>query len=377
MKQTENSRNEVVAKIIPSGYEKEYSKLDVDWNSIDKVTQTRGYEVYKDLKIDEQIKFCLFIKKILIIGRDIEIKADNDEIKNFITENIESLEPSFFTTMWNIATAVDYGFSVSEILWDRKKDGKIWLKGLKTIPPWTVEFEYNEFGHLTKMTINYEEMPLNKFLIISYFSEFGNLKGFPELASAWNPYFFKKMTQKFWLKHLERFGSPIAKGYYPKGASDEEVEKFFQNVNRIYFQAGILLPRSRDKAEDFDIEFVESKREGGSQFYDAMEYSDNRIAKAFLLPNLFGASSIRFGSYALAEKQFEVFYRVTNILQSNIEQALNNKVIKPLIQYNFPNGSAKVNFKPYSLQEAIEIIKSAVQEIEKAKEISDEHREIP
>lgn len=352
-------------KKIKASLLKEYSILDIGWSSIDKVTQLKGYEAYRDLKIDEQIKFCLFIKKILIIGKNYDIEGGTDEQRSFLKENIESLEPTLFSTLWNIMTAIDYGFSVSEILWE-KRDGKIWLKGIKTVAPWDVDFEYDEFGHLQKMTISGEEMPIDKFLIISYFSEFGSLKGFPELASAWNPYYFKKMVQKFWLKHLERFGSPIIKGKVPKSASDEEVEKFFEDLNRLHFQTGIVIPQGRDQAENFDFELLESKREGGSQFYDAMEYSDNRIAKAFLLPSLFGASSIRFGSYALADKQFEVVYKIIASLQENLVSALNKKVIKPLIQFNYGVKEVpKLKFIPFTKEELTAIVKEMSKEFKK------------
>jgi len=360
---TENKT--IYFKELPSDVEKEYSKLDIGWELTDKVTATKGYEAYKDLKIDEQIKFCLFTKKILILGKDWEIETDNEEIKEFVKDNLQQLEPTLFNQFWNVLSAIDYGFSVSEILW-KKEDDKILFKGLKTVAPWDVEFEYDEYGHLTKLTIAGDDMPLNKFMILSYFPEFGNLKGFPELASAWNAYFFKKMVQKFWLKHLERFGSPIVKGQVPVTASKEEVNKFFDDLNRLHFQTGIILPRGKTDSEKFDFELLESKREGGSQFYDAMEYSDNRIAKAFLLPTLFGASSIRFGSYALADKQFEVVYKIVSSLQENLVLLFNKKVIKPLVSYNFKvEKLPRFKFIPYTKDEITEIIKEITERSKK------------
>jgi len=374
-KKNQNSKI-IYFKELPAdrNIEKEYAKLDIGWDLIDKVTQEKGYLAYKDLKIDEQIKFCLFTKKILILGKDWRIEHDNEEIKQFVEENLNELEPTLFNIFWNILSAIDYGFSVSEILW-KKENGKILLKGIRTVAPWQVEFEYDDYGNLRKLYVAMEEVPINKFLILSYFPEFGNLKGFPELASAWNPYFFKKMVQKFWLKHLERFGSPIVKGMVPATASEEEVDKFFQDLNRLHFQTGIILPRGKTESEKFDFELLESKREGGSQFYDAMEYSDNRIAKAFLLPNLFGATSIRFGSYALAEKQFEVVYRVVGALQKNLVQLFNKKVIKPLVNYNFKvEKYPKFEFIPYTKEELVEIIKGLLQNKELKETISGEEK---
>ena len=341
---------------------KELAKLDVSYKELDLVTESKGYETFYDLRMDEQIKYCLYSKKLLIIGKDIVIDTDNQEIKEFIEYNFENLEDQTFTdTLWNILTALEYGFSVSEIIW-KKENNKVFIKKIKTVPPWNVEFKYDEYGNLIELYVNNEKMPLNKFLIFSYFQEFGNKRGYPELASVWNAYWFKKIVQKFWALHLERFGSPIIKGRYPFGADEKEIKTFHNILSQIHNLTSIVLPRSQKSGEEFDFELIESKREGGSQFKDAMEYADFRILKAFLLPQLFGGTSIRFGSYALAEKQFEVVYKLIDVIQKNLLSMLNKKLIKPLVLFNFKvEKLPSLKIVPYTQQE-IEVL---VKEIKK------------
>jgi len=310
-----------------------------EFDDFDKIVSKKGFDVYRDLKYDEQIKFCLTIKKFLILSSGYEITPANDstqavEQRDFVENNFQNMDKSFSNVLYQFMSALDYGFSAAELLW-KKKEEKIVLKDIKIKLPWDVNFEYDDYGNLTKLLINSEEMPMNKFVIYSFMEQFGDKKGESDLKAAYNAWWFKNNVWKFWARHLERFGSPIVKGHIPPGVSEKETDKFHAIINRLHNIVGVILPRAKT-GEEFDFELVESKREGGAQFVEALENVDGRIARALLLPRLIGATKESFGSYALGYEQFRMFYKLFIFISDNFsEEVINRQVIKRLIDYNY------------------------------------------
>ena len=323
------------------------SKLDSwQYESFDKVVQQKGLEVYRDLKYDEQVKFCLLIKKFLILSAGWEVVGGGEEERGFLTENLKSLDKSFSNILFQLMSALDYGFSVAELMWE-KKEGKIWLKDVRVKFPWDVGFSYDEYGNLVKLKISYEEMPMNKFVIYSFMEQFGNKSGESDLKAAYNAWWFKNNIWKFWARHLERFGSPIVKGHVPPGSMKDESDKFFAIINRLHHIVGVLLPRSKT-GEEFDFELVESKREGGQQFVSAIDNADARIARSLLIPQLFGSTKTGFGSYALGLQQFKVVYKFLTFISSSFaEEVVQRQIINRLLSYNFIKPDFPLfHFKP-------------------------------
>jgi phage gp29-like protein len=93
---------------------------------------------------------------------------------------------------------------------------------------------------------------------------------------------------------------------------------------------------------------LESKREGGTQFRDAITNADERIARSLLFPRLFGLTGEKFGSYALGSVQFEVVYSLLEELQNEVADELNKQLITRLLKLNFPeqDNSVKLVFLP-------------------------------
>ena len=344
---------------------KELAGLDsFEYESFDKVAQKKGLGIYQDLKYDEQVKFCLLIKKFLILSAGWElVPQEGGEVEmEFLSSNFNSLEKTFSNILFQLMSALDYGFSVGELLW-KKKDGKIWMKDIRVKFPWDVEFLYDKYGNLSKFMIGNEEMPRKKFVIYSFMEQFGNKSGESDLKAAYNAWWFKGNIWKFWARHLERFGSPIVKGHVPPGATEPETKKFFAIINRLHHIVGMLLPRSKT-GEEFDFELVESKREGGQQFVDAIDNADARIARSLLIPQLFGTTKSNFGSYALGLQQFKVVYKFLTFISSNFaEDVVQKQIINPLLSYNFINPKCPTfRFKPMEEEVMTKAIEMAVNE---------------
>jgi len=320
---------------------REIAKTDTsDYLNFDRIVQTKGYRIYREMKYDDQVKFCLFYKKLLILSAGWKIiPYDESEaalnVKTFVEDVISSMSKSFFSILYQFLSAFDFGFSVGELIWDRTKDGKYVIRNIKVKPPWEIEFEFDEYGNLSQLWINNEKMPIPKFVIYSFMEQFGNIRGEADLKAAYSGWWLKQNIWKFWKRHFERFGSPIVKGHVPPGATKEEQDKFFSLINRIHHLTGIMLPRNRT-GEEFDFEIVETKREGSSAFVEAMTVADEKIARALLIPRLFGGTKESFGSYALGREQFDIVYKSLNYIGNAFaEEVINRQVFKPLVDYNF------------------------------------------
>jgi phage gp29-like protein len=349
---------------------KELARMDsYEYTDFDKVVQKKGLEVYREMKYDDQVKFCLLLKKFLILAAGWEIDGTNEEQVNFVRDSFKKLDRSFSTILFEMLTAIDYGFSVSELIWEKEKNAipsRVLLKNIKAKFPWDVEFNYDDYGNLLEeegLMISSEPMPLDKFVIYSFMEEFGNKLGESDLKGVYSAVWFKKIVWKFWARHLERFGSPIVKGHVPTGTSEQESTKFKAMITRLHNIVGLVLPRNKG-GEEFDFELVETKREGGGQFLEAIENADNRIGRGLLIPTLFGASKQQFGSYALGVEQFKVVYKFLSFLGANFaEEAINRQVVKRMIDYNFVTPEYPVfRFKPLD----VELVKDFV-------EMNDEH----
>jgi len=140
-----------------------------EFEDLDKIIQEKGLKFYSKLLYDEQVKFCLGIKKFLILSGGWEIiprddKPESIEQAKFIQDNFNSLKRAFSSVLYSILTALDYGFSISEMIF-KEENNKLVLSDIKTKLPWIFSFEYDDYGNLTKIFAYGEEIPREKFII--------------------------------------------------------------------------------------------------------------------------------------------------------------------------------------------------------------------
>jgi phage gp29-like protein len=334
------------------GSGKELGPLNTsEYEDFDKVAQKKGYRIYRDMvSYDDMVSFGTTSKKLLLLGSGYDItpydeSAQAKEQADFISAMFNAMERSFKMVQYDSFSAFEYGFAVGNKIWIRNKTnknpllvGKTILKDIKMKFPWDTDFIYDEFGNLNKLLVGGEEVDQKSFIIYSYLPQFGNLKGRSDLKSAYNGYWLRDNVSKFWARHLERYGSPIVKGHVPPGATADESNRFFVAINRMQHITGIMLPRTQQgNGQEFDFELVESKREGGSQFRDAIDSGDSRILRSFLFPRLWGITKESFGSYAVGQTQIQLaLFIFTFICDDYSDSVVNRQIIRQAIDINFP-----------------------------------------
>ena len=122
--------------------------------SPDSLLRTKGFSIYRDMRSDDQVKLTLNFKKILVHGRAWEIKPASDsqtdeDIAKFVQMNLESINLKHIIK--EALTALDFGFSIAEIVWKvSEQDGKkvILLKDIKHRDPERMEAQIDKYGNI-------------------------------------------------------------------------------------------------------------------------------------------------------------------------------------------------------------------------------------
>ena len=331
-----------------------YSKFNILPYNPDTLVSRKGLQIYDKMRLDDMVKASLTLKKFATLAPNYKIlPADGsqkaEEIANFVAYTIDNMEGSMNDALFQILTALDYGFSVTEINYEQydmgEHSGKIGLKNLKTKQPRYYSFAVDKYSNLLDKGLAYningeqKKLPTNKFLIFSYQKEFGNHYGTADLRPAYRGYWSKDTIIKFWNIYLERFANPTVVGKYR--SNDPNSKTNLRNI-----LDGLTAKTSiTHRMDEFDIDFLEPSRSATQDFKEAINYYDKTIARSILIPDRLVAEG-ETGAYSQAKVHFDVFLFVLAKLRQDLEEVvMNEQLIKRLVQINFGNVTEMPKFK--------------------------------
>lgn len=309
----------------------------------DDLYQKKGsYELFDEMRSDEQINAVLSLKKHLILNSDWKIESEDENVKEFLEYNLhERLDELFEKKLYNMLSCLDFGFSLTERTFEyddiEKFPGKkLYLKSLKTRAPHAFEFDQDEYGNVTQIrqdTSSGKDIELDpaNFIHYAYQKEFDNPYGRSEFnIGVYKCWWSKNAIIKFWNIYLERHGSPTAVGTIPKDLikEQENVKKALKNLQS---KTSITVP------EGITIDLLEASEKGGDGFEKAIDKYNTLIARSMLIPDLLGYSGAKTsgGSYSLGQKQFDMFYNNIDQERRILERLINKEIINWLVFYNF------------------------------------------
>jgi SPP1 gp7 family putative phage head morphogenesis protein len=331
------------------------------WQNPDDVIRRKGMSEYKKMRNHTSVKPFLQQKKMDVISAGWRVDPASEspadtQVAEFITWNLTKLRGSFSMTLWELLSALDFGFSVSEkvygIIEEDPWRGKIGLTRLATRDPENFELRTNEDGTLRDDGIYQlnpqKAMPRWKFLHYAYQSEFDNPYGTSDLRAVHEPYFAITQITRFWNMYLERFGIPTVTGKYPRSFTKPEQDKLKAIIESIQASTAITIP------EELVIEFMEIAGNGERAFDRAIERHESRIARAFGFPEMTGLSNRGDrGSRALGEVQARGFLPVILLVVQDSEAGFNEQVIPELVRWNFTvNKLPKFNINDVSFEDS-------------------------
>lgn len=340
--------------------------------SPDDLLLKRGYKVYREMLADDTVKACLSFKKLLVYGRAWEVvPADGKDAEekqktqaDFCQDRLQAMAMN--RIMRETLTALDFGFSVGEVIWEvaDTDDGlKVVPKDVKHRDPEFIKIEVDIHGNI----LQYKQMSglptqdiylkPEKVMHLSHGSSFGNHYGISDLRACYRAWWSKKFITQFWNVFLERFGSPLMMMKYPSGASSE-LKSALQNIlSSLSSRSDILVP------EGVIVELIEATRAGTAQYGEALNYCDVGISRAILVPALLGMGvDVKRGSDSQSRLHLRVLMKVAGDIAIDLERVINCCLIKPMIDMNFgpQKDYPKFIFRDYGEYEAVEIVDSAI-----------------
>lgn len=334
------------------------------YNPDDLVRKKGGLDVYRNMMTDDQVKAVIAMKVNAILSSGYQIEAASEEVSDEeIKDCVEyclgdGLEiGSFQRSLMAILSAIIYGFSVTEKIFKRfdsgEYSGKIGLKKLKVCPAHSFEIHTDEYNNLVKLRQttatgspkDFLGDELKYFIIYTYHadnSDFENHYGVSDLRAAYRPWFSKDMIIKFLNIFCERFGMGIVTGKYPRTLGKTEVAALENMVKNISAKTGFVVP------DGVVFEILESKSRGQAQFIETINMYNAAIARSVLVPNMLGFTEISSGTYNLGEKHFDLFMMILNNIRAEIEELVNEQIVRCLVDFNFPNVTSypRFAFKP-------------------------------
>lgn len=303
-----------------------------------------GYKTYRDMLNDEQVKACLEFKKILISGRTWEIKekaddAKSKEIAEFVTHCLQKMD--FAEAMEGSLTALEFGFSLGEIVWERTEyNGKqiVGIKAIKHRDPETLYLAYDTHGNFTgamqKNNLNGKPVELGpeKLWLYSHNARFGNLYGLSDLRSAYRSWWAKKFIINFWNVFLERMGSPMMMMKYPTGAGEELKRTLTQILTNLSSKTEVLVP------EGVTVDLIEATRSGTATYEEALKWHDQAISRALLMVALLGTGgeeSKTQGSQGQSSIHLRILFKMADKISLAVTKSMMKQVVEPLVAMNF------------------------------------------
>lgn len=307
----------------------------------DDLYQKRGnYDLFDEMRQDEQIAAILTLKKFFIINGQRDIQCEDEKIKEFIEYALDNcMDVMLEEAMFDILSAIDFGFSLTEKVWQKvstKEYGeKIVLKSLKTRAPHSFEIHTDDFGNVTTIKqeqrlTSWVDIDPSKFIHYTFQEEFGNPYGNSELnLGIYRAWWSKNALIKMWNIALERFGAPTAVGTYPSSlfAEKDNLKKALSNIQT---KTAIVIP------EGVVLDLLKGENIGDA-FKQAIDFYNTAISRKALVPDLMGMSGQETGggSYSLGQAHFNLFYNNIQSERKRLERTLNKEIITPLVKWNF------------------------------------------
>lgn len=315
------------------------------------LVRRRGVQVFDPMRRDDQVRACMRFKKHAILATGWTVQSPPDqpddwEVTEFVRYVLSSLVGTLDQDLFEILTALDYGYSVSEKIHAPIEQGpfagKVGLREIKTRAPHDFTFAIDEHGNLSDViqTVGLDRIvvPREKIILYAFDSEFSNPYGRSELEAAYRAWFAKENAYKWMAMYLERFGiPPLFALYDPNLFSEAQQNTLKTFLKRLQAATTGIIPRAgKDSLELWTPDQTTSINDA---FIPAIEMYNKDISRALLMPNLLGFTSDgQAGSYARSQTQFDAFMMAVDQIRSSdiTDGIMAEQVIKPLVELNYP-----------------------------------------
>jgi phage gp29-like protein len=228
-----------------------------------------------------------------------------------------------------------FGFTVFEIIWSSYGD-LILPERIEEKPQEWFYFDLNN-QLLLKNNLNSAYMtgiptdPL-KFILLQHKSTYMNPYGERLLSRCFWPVTFKRGGIKFWITFIEKYGQPWTIGKHPRGASQQDIDNFLNQLENMVQDAVATIP------DDSSIEIIEAQKSTSSEVFKILlDFFNNEISKAILTQTLTTDITDK-GTYAAASVMSKMLDQII-LSDKRIIENLFNRLIQLIYEINFNSNS--------------------------------------
>ena len=310
------------------------------WNSLpdpDPILKkiNKDISVYREIMNDAHVYSTIQQRKSGVLSMEWELRrleASDNEF-NIIKEVFQHL---------NITNIMDqalntplFGFTVFEIIWSSYGDLILPVR-IEEKPQEWFYFDLNN-QLMLKNNPNSAYMtgiptdPL-KFILLQHKSTYMNPYGERLLSRCFWPVTFKRGGIKFWITFIEKYGQPWTIGKHPRGASQQDIDNFLNQLENMVQDAVATIP------DDSSIEIIEAQKSTSSEVFKILlDFFNNEISKAILTQTLTTDITDK-GTYAAASVMSKMLDQII-LSDSKIIENLLNHLIQLIYEINFNSNS--------------------------------------
>ncbi len=301
-----------------------------------------SYSTYRKMKTDGRIKSLLNkIKNSALIFPASFEQPDGcpDNVYEFV-KNIP-LFKNIYKKQKRMLTALDYGFSVSEVVWDEKSlnEGKFIPENIITRKPdrfcFTSSWKlyWKQFGEKQELNQPY------KWLIFQHEPDDENPYGTSVLRCVYWAWMFKQAGYEFWLQATEKFSVKSIIALFKADGDEDHLKERARTI------ADMLLGISSGSAAAVsNVDQIHELSMSGAlnEFSALVDACDVQISYG-LTGQSIATSKTDGGSLALGEVQAEMLYEDCKGIALEIQGVI-QKLVNWIVELNFNEDVVPPNF---------------------------------
>ena len=334
-------------------------------------TDTVSLDDLDRVRQDPVVRSSLLTLKLPILRARWNIFSDDQLIAAFVQR---VLQPLMRELLWNMLTALDFGFSVQELVWANDdvevtaglanspdKQG-IRLRGawvLQRLAPLDPQLVYplvDRYGQFAgvRQFIDGVDIEAEKVIHWAANAEFDEVYGNPVTKPAIPFWEIKMRALEDAALYHNIYAVPTKKGFAPPGQTEvgvdtdgepilqDNLEYLRELLEDLRSAHNIVLPASLGEGRQWDVEAFDIPPP--ISYPDWIAFLDDQIRLAMGVPKL-SISTSETGTYNLGVAQIDLFLDNEQSLLSQIEECLNQQLLPRLVHYNFGADAAPAQIR--------------------------------
>ena len=313
-----------------------------------------SYDLYSEIARDSKVSGVEKIIRRTIFSADWDISYTNEDDKNddiieFIRENLKNIENDDFTNILkNLMDARIYGFKVAEKVF-KYENNKMMLKYIKCFDSSYFDFQTDRYQNLIGVKLFSGDTKTDDISIDDFQEKFihfvypyikdGNYYGTSAYYPLYETWRRKQRLNIITPIAFELRGIPPIKNIYDQSANKDVKDSISSALKNLKNASRLNIPSKRNsdnKLEPlFDVEFMQGGTIDFNAFIKQIDEYDKDMSRTLGLPDDLGYTSTEHGSNAKAKTQLRVFYDMILDEQRKLERLVTKQIVKQLVNLNF------------------------------------------